>query len=75
MDAKDIPTHSTSEKPASKGSDIERDPDLEKDIESFAGVDDKVEVEELANEKAENDPNVVDWDGEVSLLFVLFGLL
>jgi hypothetical protein len=63
MDEKGIPTHSTTEKPASKGSDMEREPDLEKDVESFAGVDEKVEKE--ARQKAELDPNVVDWDGEV----------
>jgi hypothetical protein len=70
MEEKGIPTHSTSEKPASKGSDMEREPDLEKDIESFAGVDEKMERE--ANKKAENDPNIVDWDGEVCLFLVLF---
>jgi hypothetical protein len=65
MDEKHIPTHSASEKPASKGSDMERDPDLKEDIESLAGIDNK--AEEATSEKAEakHDPNVVDWDGEV----------
>lgn len=66
MDEKHIPVQSTSEKPANKGSDLECEPDLEKDIESFAGIDGKAEQE--ATEKAETDPNVVDWDDEVCCL-------
>lgn len=67
MDEKHISVHSTSEKPDGKGSDLEREPDLEKDLESFAGIDEKAEQE--ATEKAEYDPNIVDWDGEVCCLF------
>lgn len=66
MDEKNLPVYSTSEKPASKGSDFERELDLDKDLESFAGINEKVEQE--ATEKAEHDPNIVDWDGEVFCL-------
>lgn len=63
MNEKGDPAHSTTEKPESTGSDIEREPNQEKDLESVAGIDKESEKE--ADEKAENDPNIVDWDGEV----------
>ncbi|KAE9987066.1 hypothetical protein EG328_003848 [Venturia inaequalis] len=62
MNEKGDPAHSTTEKPESTGSDIEREPNQEKDLESVAGIDKESEKE--ADEKAENDPNIVDWDGE-----------
>ena len=69
MEEKGIPTHFTNEKPASKGSDIEREPDLEEDIESFAGIDNKAELGISEKAEAKHDPNIVDWDGEVCFLF------
>ncbi|TID16572.1 Major facilitator superfamily [Venturia nashicola] len=62
MDAKIDHSHSTSEKAASTGSEVERQTGLENDVESSAEIDGKA-VQEIT-EKAKNDPNVVDWDGE-----------
>lgn len=76
MDKKSIPARSTSEKPASNGSDKTHEPHVDKYVESFSGVDEKM-VETEGVEKAEHDANVVDWDGKVYgiLLFPLFLLV
>lgn len=66
MEEKALTVDSMSEKLESQATDVERESDSKKDLESLAGVDEKAGPK--ATEETEHDPNIVDWDGEVCCL-------